>query len=196
MYALAKTLDLPATYVELRHQATHEELPSLHKLRGAARKALQWIWERFWVDLSLALKGGEGEDEKLWVRRLVREGDEEDWNLVEEAAAMSGEERVLRALMDIQQEGEMERDSGVLLRALKLSRRVMGGDEDEEMAEGGAKSLEEVRRELNVARERLDQVEDQEVKRWGMESIEVTDEAEGWAMWEGPWIPTPIGTVR
>lgn len=51
MYSLAKTIGLPATFVELRHQATHEQLPSLLKLRGAAKKALGWIWEFYWRDL-------------------------------------------------------------------------------------------------------------------------------------------------
>lgn len=51
MYSLAKTTGLPATFVELRHQATHEQLPSLLKLRSAAGKALAWIWDFYWRDL-------------------------------------------------------------------------------------------------------------------------------------------------
>jgi ribosomal biogenesis protein LAS1 len=198
MYALAKTLDLPATYVELRHQATHEELPSLQKLRGAARKALQWIWERYWADLTLAPQGGEEEEEdgKEWVRRIVREGDGEDWGAVKGEVRRRGEEGVLRALMDLQQEGEGERDSGLLLRAVRLSRRVMGGDEDEQMTERGSRSLEEVRRELDAARERLDQDENQEAQRKEIMPMQFDEETKAWAMWEGPWIPTPIGTVR
>jgi len=54
MYSLAKTIGLPATFVELRHQATHEQLPSLLRLRGAAKKALSWIWDFYWKDLVLA----------------------------------------------------------------------------------------------------------------------------------------------
>ncbi|TVY80687.1 Pre-rRNA-processing protein las1, partial [Lachnellula suecica] len=53
MYSLAKTIGLPATYVELRHQATHEELPSLSKLRTATQKALRWIWDYYWANLTL-----------------------------------------------------------------------------------------------------------------------------------------------
>ena len=52
MYSIAKTIGLPATYVELRHQATHEELPSLSKLRAGAQKALQWIWDYYWAALT------------------------------------------------------------------------------------------------------------------------------------------------
>ena len=52
MYGLAKSVGLPATFVELRHQATHEQLPSLTRLRSAARSALTWIWSYYWVHLG------------------------------------------------------------------------------------------------------------------------------------------------
>ncbi|KAK0392400.1 hypothetical protein NLU13_1895 [Sarocladium strictum] len=52
MYAVAKTVGLPATFVELRHQSTHEQLPSLAKLRDAARKALDYIWDYYWKNLE------------------------------------------------------------------------------------------------------------------------------------------------
>ncbi|KAK0614118.1 Las1-like-domain-containing protein [Immersiella caudata] len=59
MYGIAKSVGLPATFVELRHQATHETLPSLTRLREAAGKALEWIWEYYWVHLEDA----EGEED-------------------------------------------------------------------------------------------------------------------------------------
>ncbi|KAL2167726.1 hypothetical protein VTG60DRAFT_902 [Thermothelomyces hinnuleus] len=52
MYDVAKSVGLPATFVELRHQATHEQLPSLARLRAAADKALDWIWEYYWRGLT------------------------------------------------------------------------------------------------------------------------------------------------
>ncbi|KAL2191077.1 Las1-domain-containing protein [Thermothelomyces heterothallicus CBS 203.75] len=52
MYDVAKSVGLPATFVELRHQATHEQLPSLTRLRTAADKALDWIWEYYWRGLT------------------------------------------------------------------------------------------------------------------------------------------------
>lgn len=52
MYSLAKTIGLPATFVELRHESTHEALPSTAKLRRGARKALKWIWESYWRHLG------------------------------------------------------------------------------------------------------------------------------------------------
>ncbi|KAK0728097.1 Las1-like-domain-containing protein [Lasiosphaeria miniovina] len=55
MYGVAKSVGLPATFVELRHQATHEQLPSLTRLRAAARQALDWIWDYYWKHLLLLL---------------------------------------------------------------------------------------------------------------------------------------------
>src|SRR5687767_2672126 len=52
MYAVAKTVGLPATFVELRHQSTHEQLPSLAKLRDAARKGRDYIWDYYWKNLE------------------------------------------------------------------------------------------------------------------------------------------------
>lgn len=51
MYGVAKTIGLPASFVELRHQGTHEPMPSLTQLRPAARRALVWIWEYYWKNL-------------------------------------------------------------------------------------------------------------------------------------------------
>lgn len=48
MYTLAKSAGLPSFFVELRHVATHESLPSLELLRTAARRALDWLWFNFW----------------------------------------------------------------------------------------------------------------------------------------------------
>lgn len=51
MYGVAKTIGLPAAFVELRHQGTHEPMPSLAQLRPAAARALVWIWEYYWKNL-------------------------------------------------------------------------------------------------------------------------------------------------
>lgn len=48
MYDVAKELDLPATFVELRHEAIHGEMPSLVVLRQAAQRALRWLWHSYW----------------------------------------------------------------------------------------------------------------------------------------------------
>ena len=52
MHTLAKTLGLPTSFVEIRHAATHEALPSLPLLRAATARALDWLWENYWCSLS------------------------------------------------------------------------------------------------------------------------------------------------
>jgi hypothetical protein len=48
MYAHATTIGMPEQFVELRHRATHEEMPSIEVLRQMARQGLEWLWERWW----------------------------------------------------------------------------------------------------------------------------------------------------
>lgn len=60
MYGVAKTVGLPAGFVELRHQGTHEPMPGLAQLRPAAGRALVWIWEYYWRNLPDGQEGGEG----------------------------------------------------------------------------------------------------------------------------------------
>lgn len=48
MFQRAIDLGLPASFVELRHEATHRELPSLIVLRNAAQRSLEWLWDYYW----------------------------------------------------------------------------------------------------------------------------------------------------
>ncbi|KAL9047200.1 MAG: hypothetical protein Q9214_000171 [Letrouitia sp. 1 TL-2023] len=52
MYNKAKELELPSSFVELRHQTTHGELPSLLVLRQATLKSLDWLWNHYWSRLE------------------------------------------------------------------------------------------------------------------------------------------------
>ncbi|PGH05152.1 hypothetical protein AJ80_08388 [Polytolypa hystricis UAMH7299] len=52
MYQKAMNLGLPASFVELRHEATHRELPSLIVLRNAVQRSLDWLWEFYWAGLG------------------------------------------------------------------------------------------------------------------------------------------------
>ncbi|KAL9002563.1 MAG: hypothetical protein Q9188_004509 [Gyalolechia gomerana] len=52
MYEKAKELALPASFVELRHESIHGELPSLVVLRQAAERALNWLWNDYWRHLG------------------------------------------------------------------------------------------------------------------------------------------------
>ena len=52
MFQRAMDLGLPASFVELRHEATHRELPSLVVLRSAAQRSLDWLWDYYWAKIA------------------------------------------------------------------------------------------------------------------------------------------------
>lgn len=54
MHVLARNLNLPASFVEIRHAATHEALPSLSVLRTVAIRALDWLWTNYWSAVGVA----------------------------------------------------------------------------------------------------------------------------------------------
>ncbi|KDQ54841.1 hypothetical protein JAAARDRAFT_209051 [Jaapia argillacea MUCL 33604] len=47
--SIATQLGLPAWLVELRHAATHEDLPSLEVLREAARESMSWLLQNYFL---------------------------------------------------------------------------------------------------------------------------------------------------
>lgn len=53
LHTLAKSLNLPSFFVELRHMGTHELLPSLHMLRIACNRALTWLYDNYWSGIDL-----------------------------------------------------------------------------------------------------------------------------------------------
>ena len=52
MYHLAAEVGIPASFVELRHEATHRDMPSLVTLQVAARRALDWLWQNYWAGIE------------------------------------------------------------------------------------------------------------------------------------------------
>jgi ribosomal biogenesis protein LAS1 len=164
MYDVAKSVGLPATFVELRHQATHEQLPSLTRLREAARKALAWIWEYYWRHLefpqppppgrrgaSSSSKGHDANDERggdsrewgelreLVTRYLSGGGEEEEQQdaLKGEMMRRYDEATVLAAVESV---SGTTRDSRVLRRAVALAREILRGgsrDDPDRMQEDG-----------------------------------------------------------
>lgn len=52
MHLLAKQLNLPTYFVELRHMGTHETLPSLDILRSTCSKALAWLYDNYWCHVE------------------------------------------------------------------------------------------------------------------------------------------------
>lgn len=54
MFSLAQNLGLPSSFVDIRHAATHEALPSLVILRKACYRALDWLWVNYWEKIDLS----------------------------------------------------------------------------------------------------------------------------------------------
>lgn len=70
LHQLAKSLQVPSSFVELRHMATHERLPSLSMLRMACTDALNWLYDNYWnkiedVDSDLEDSDSESNDPLL-----------------------------------------------------------------------------------------------------------------------------------
>jgi ribosomal biogenesis protein LAS1 len=57
MYNSARALDLPDAFVEIRHQITHGDLPSLVVLRNYAKRALSWLWQHYWSTINVHKTG-------------------------------------------------------------------------------------------------------------------------------------------
>ncbi|PQE05612.1 hypothetical protein CJF30_00007763 [Rutstroemia sp. NJR-2017a BBW] len=225
MYNIAKTLGLPATYVELRHQATHEELPSLAKLRIAARKALRWIWEFYWRDLgvgeeeeavvgkevgkgeSMEVEEERGTDVRRFVRMVLVEGMEEDLSI-----ERLKEFDLAELMREVQEVGEGDVDAGVMMRYLRMMDKIYDLEEDLKSAKSASQpatpmkdldgfraEIRELDRELGVDEDEADEEGDNQVDPNSPmdedEDASVESKQKGWARWEGPWIPKPIGVV-
>ncbi|EAW13139.1 rRNA-processing protein LAS1 [Aspergillus clavatus NRRL 1] len=82
MFQRAIDLGLPASFVELRHEATHRELPSLIVLRNATQRSLEWLWDYYWAKTALdsalvpgapaSEVAGNGEDPVKHIQNAVR----------------------------------------------------------------------------------------------------------------------------
>ncbi|KAF4632830.1 hypothetical protein G7Y89_g5292 [Cudoniella acicularis] len=197
MYSIAKSIGLPATYVELRHQATHEELPSLSKLRTASHKALKWIWDYYWVHLTIEDPANTEDECKALVRRIVEESDDERRAEMESSLKKWPEDDLLAALLEIQW---TIKDTNVLLRASQLNQKILKGS----VAKSGKttpssaalKSLEDIRKEMERMGESLEETVDEPAKR-NVDQMDIVEDpgSKGWAKWNGPWVPKPIGVV-
>ncbi|MCJ1314333.1 Cytoplasmic glyoxalase II [Agyrium rufum] len=51
MFDVGVEVGIPASWVELRHEITHGDLPSLLVLRRAAERALRWLYDNYWNHL-------------------------------------------------------------------------------------------------------------------------------------------------
>ncbi|WYZ38903.1 hypothetical protein EsH8_III_000817 [Colletotrichum jinshuiense] len=206
MYSVAKTIGLPATFVELRHQATHETLPSLAKLRSAARKALVWIWDYYWQHLGADEAGGDdaqgdiaaaAADRNIVVAFLGERDDEERraglGNLVDEL----GESRLLAALSQV---AEAPPNNAVWLGALRLSKEILQkGEAGEDRGGEVGRDVDGIKEEISRSRDAL-MSEARDVEEDLVDDDLEAEEAQegggtGWAKCEGTWKPRPIGVA-
>ncbi|CAL3966598.1 hypothetical protein PZA11_003200 [Diplocarpon coronariae] len=197
MYSIAKTIGLPATYVELRHQATHEELPSLSKLRTATQKALRWIWDYYWAKLPPAPTTQE--ECNVFMQRLYSARGTPFYPELEKSLQDWGAEQLLEALWAVDTGDAAPFAQGFADSwELRMQRRIMGEDALTDGALGKVSpvrrpvgSIEEIRAEMEMMNRQLDAQDVQRPK----ETTGDADQGTGWAMWEGPWVPKPIGVV-
>jgi ribosomal biogenesis protein LAS1 len=217
MYSIAKNIGLPATFVELRHQCTHEELPSLAKLRGAAERSLLWIWNHYWKNLEAHPTPVDTNECRLVLREYLHlqatnpsQAQEEKQYLVERLWKWN-KEHLLEVLMEFNQTSTVE--AHILLQSLRFSNAILSSEEDPvsglftdgPAAEEGTKSLEDIRTDIEKAETILDleegsqdampEPEKAEQEDEEMEDDEDDGDGTGWQMWKGPWVPKPIGVI-
>jgi hypothetical protein len=168
MYSIAKNIGLPATYVELRHQATHEELPSLSKLRTATQKALRWIWDCYWVKLPISSKLKENCEDCVMATCNLHN----------------------RFIQNHPQR---------LVDFHSVRRYVEEPDDNKQSPLGGpesaAKILEDLRKEMAHMESDLKSEGTDDESREESKGTSSGDNGKGWSLWEGPWVPKPIGVV-
>jgi ribosomal biogenesis protein LAS1 len=195
MYSIAKNIGLPATYVELRHQATHEELPSLSKLRTATQKALRWIWDCYWVKLPAEDSSKLNESCEDCVKRYVEEPDDGKRDEMDFGRWKWKPSNLIEAVRNVM---DTTSDAWILSRASNLYTEFLKDAENcggAPSPESPAKNLEGLRKEM--ANMESDLKSEGTDDRSGEESKGTSsgDNGKGWSLWEGPWVPKPIGVV-
>jgi hypothetical protein len=221
MYAVAKSVGLPATFVELRHQATHEHLPSLTRLRSAARKALDWIWDYYWQHLPGAeapmsrpqAGGGRSSSSAETAAEAACRGLVMDFFTEEDRArraelrsaiAAADDALVLRVLDSI---GDLTADSRLLRKVVGLTREVLEAAEEDAPAEQmdvdqaqegsrpGRRDIDELKAEMELARRGLTALDQKMRSRGRDEGAQEVSQGPSWSRFEGTWVPKPIGNV-
>lgn len=204
MFSIAKTIGLPATFVELRHQATHEQLPSLTRLRSAADKALVWIWDHYWQHIEAQGPFQETRTDACYesMVQFLNETDTKDGgsSLVggegfRDLISRWGKVQILKTLMEVQDQAE---DGRMLLKALQVTRLLMEADEGKpraclaDLKDPDAVMEEITRTRHQLATEPHKASSNQENQTHPHELA--SDGDIGWTVYK-KWEPTPIGVV-
>lgn len=53
MYETARSLDMPGSWIDVRHQVTHGSMPPVSRLRDVTTEAVQWLWLQYWAKLEV-----------------------------------------------------------------------------------------------------------------------------------------------
>lgn len=189
MYSLAKNIDLPATFVELRHQSTHEQLPSLAKLRSAAAKALIWIWNYYWkhIESSASLKRDLAGPFDHLVHQYLREDDTIRREELLKELLVWGRPEVLAQVEDLKSTlpGNLAQiKCRQLLEELQNTR--------ESVREMPVEPVDSVQSEADP-REVDDNPNGENSEPRSAQTQSMLGPGTGWSRYEGDWHPKPIG---
>ncbi|KAM4056104.1 las1-like domain-containing protein [Hirsutella rhossiliensis] len=194
MYAVAKKIGLPATFVELRHQSTHEQLPSRAKLRSMANKALAWIWNYYWKNLADEATPRAHPCRGAILRYL--EGDDDDARRGKTLKELGHWDAAL-VLATIAELQETLPGNQVFLKCLKLSKEVTMARKDAGGTPAGRESAPGQSQATAVAADEPQKPEPQPQSEPEphAEPDQGSEPDSGWSLYEGPWKPKPIGVV-
>ncbi|KAI0123004.1 Las1-like-domain-containing protein [Xylariales sp. AK1849] len=204
MYSIAKTIGLPATLVELRHQCTHEQLPSLLKLRSAAHRSLAWIWDYYWrhlpEDENSDDAGGSGTNARReLLLSCLQTDDGPKRKTLEKRLKQCDETALLEALAEI---GASTENPRILLQSLQLSRQILDGQTGiavdsltQHEAVAKTKDIGAIQEDINRACSELDALGSVEQTQVQEKAAEIAIQAKGWSRYEGTWEPKPIGVI-
>ncbi|RDA82522.1 hypothetical protein CP532_4493 [Ophiocordyceps camponoti-leonardi (nom. inval.)] len=195
MYTIAASIGLPSAFVELRHQSTHEQLPSRARLRLMAERALVWIWNYYWKHLDAE---HHRDDEcraavLAFLRAADEGGDDVEREAKQRAAAIVrrwDKDRVLATISRLQ---STLPGNQAFLKCLSLSRHVM--EQPRQEVEPPPPPPPTRSDQGGVVVEADATVLDADTGGGVDDDDDDDDAPAAWSLLVGPWKPTPIGVA-
>lgn len=136
-------------------------------------------------------------ESKAYVEKLVREKDDSIRARMEEFVGNWDEDRLMGVLIELQ--GTTD-DIAILARAGRLQRLIgngtnrRGNSSNDRKLEPEVENMEDIKAEMEAMEQELD-AEDAKPTPQPTNTENPVESGKGWSMWEGPWIPKPIGVV-
>lgn len=72
LQVLAKKISLPSVFVEFRHAATHEGMPSFEMCERCTLGALEWLYSHYWNDIEAKIDVGDDEAEQERLKQVEK----------------------------------------------------------------------------------------------------------------------------